>query len=142
MTWEEVRQLSSEGIIFGSHTINHPQLKYFSEKDIEYEVKSSKEKIENETGIRVESFSYPFAFPEDKEFGINLGKILEKCGYANGVSTIIGTANKNQDKYFYPRLPTNSDDDILFFEAKLQGAYNWLSKPQSAIKRMKKDKNV
>jgi hypothetical protein len=112
-------------------------LENLSKKEIEDEIKSSKEKIEDETGITVESFSYPFAFPENKEFEMTLRALLKKCGYINGVSTKIGIANKGHDKYFYPRLPVNSDDDILLFQAKLQGAYNWLSRPQSIIKRLK-----
>ncbi len=137
MTWDEVRQLSREGIIFGSHTISHPQLNNLSTKEIENEIKLSKNKIEDETGITVESFSYPFAFPEEKEFGITVRTLLKKCGYTNGVTTRIGTANKGGDTFFQPRLPVNSADDILLFRAKLQGAYDWLSKPQSIIKRLK-----
>jgi peptidoglycan/xylan/chitin deacetylase (PgdA/CDA1 family) len=137
LTWNEVRHLQSKGINFGSHTVTHPQLSNLSTKEIENEIKLSKNKIEDETGITVESFSYPFAFPEDKEFGITLRTLLKKCGYTNGVTTKIGTANKGDDTFFQPRLPANSGDDILFFSAKLQGAYNWLSKPQSIIKRLK-----
>lgn len=137
MTWDEVRTLSRQGIIFGSHTVTHPQLKDLSAKEIEHEIKSSKENIKDKTGIIVESFSCPFAFPEDKKFVITLRALLNKCGYTNGVTTKIGTANKSHDKYFYLRLPVNSDDDILFFKLKLQGAYNWLNKPQTFIKYMK-----
>jgi peptidoglycan/xylan/chitin deacetylase (PgdA/CDA1 family) len=137
MTWNEVRHLQSKGINFGSHTVTHPQLNNLSTKEIENEIKLSKNKIEDETGIAVESFSYPFAFPEDKEFGITLRALLKKCGYTNGVTTKIGTANKSSDSFFQPRLPVNTFDDILFFRAKLQGAYDWLSKPQTFIKSIK-----
>ena len=137
MTWNEVRHLQSKGINFGSHTVTHPQLNNLSTKEIENEIKLSKNKIEDETGITVKSFSYPFAFPEDKEFGITLRTLLKKCGYTNGVTTKIGTANKGGDTFFQPRLPVNTADDILFFRAKLQGAYDWLSKPQTFIKSIK-----
>jgi peptidoglycan/xylan/chitin deacetylase (PgdA/CDA1 family) len=137
MTWDEVRHLQSKGINFGSHTVTHLQLNNLNTKEIENEIKLSKNKIEDETGITVKSFSYPYAFPEDKEFGITLRTLLKKCGYTNGVTTKIGTANKGSDTFFQPRLPANSDDDILFFRAKLQGAYNWLSKPQRFIKSIK-----
>jgi peptidoglycan/xylan/chitin deacetylase (PgdA/CDA1 family) len=137
MTWNEVRQLSREGINFGSHTVTHPQLNNLSTEEIENEIKLSKNKIEDETGITVKSFSYPFAFPEDKEFGITLRTLLKKCGYTNGVTTKIGTTNKSGDTFFQPRLPVNTADDILFFEAKLQGSYDWLNKPQIFIKRFK-----
>ena len=102
-----------------------------STKEIENEIKLSKNKIEDETGSAVESFSYPFAFPENKEFGITLRALLKKCGYTNGVTTKIGTANKDGDTFFQPRLPANSMMIFYSFSAKLQGAYDWLSKPQT-----------
>jgi peptidoglycan/xylan/chitin deacetylase (PgdA/CDA1 family) len=120
MTWNEVRHVQSKGINFGSHTVTHLQLNNLSTKEIENEIKLSKNKIEDETGIMVESFSYPYAFPENKEFGITLRTLLKKCGYTNGVTTKIGTANNGDDTFFQPRLPVNTADDILFFEAKLQ----------------------
>ena len=137
MTWNEVRHVQSKGINFGSHTVTHLQLNNLSTKEIENEIKLSKNKIEDETGIMVESFSYPYAFPENKEFGITLRTLLKKCGYTNGVTTKIGTANNGDDTFFQPRLPVNTADDILFFRAKLQGAYDWLSKPQTFIKSIK-----
>ena len=137
MTWNEVRHVQSKGINFGSHTVTHLQLNNLSTKEIENEIKLSKNKIEDETGIMVESFSYPYAFPENKEFGITLRTLLKKCGYTNGVTTKIGTANNGDDTFFQPRLPVNTADDILFFEAKLQGSYDWLNKPQIFIKRFK-----
>lgn len=140
LTWDEVRQLSRENIIFGSHTVSHPQLKNLNEKEIEHEIKASKENIEDETGIAVNSFSYPFAFPEDRNFQISLRALLNRCGYRNGVTTKIGTASKHSDAFFQPRLPANSEDDILFFAAKLQCAYNWLSKPQTFVKHLKNKK--
>jgi peptidoglycan/xylan/chitin deacetylase (PgdA/CDA1 family) len=137
MTWNEVRHVQSKGINFGSHTVTHLQLNNLSTKEIENEIKLSKNKIEDETGIMVESFSYPYAFPENKEFGITLRTLLKKCGYTNGVTTKIGTANNGDDTFFQPRLPVNTADDILFFRAKLQGSYDWLNKPQIFIKRFK-----
>jgi peptidoglycan/xylan/chitin deacetylase (PgdA/CDA1 family) len=137
LNWNEVRELSKEGISFGSHTITHPELSRLNTKEIENEITLSKKRIEDETGTQVTSFSCPYAFSEDKEFVITLRNLLEKCGYVNGVTTRIGTARKDNDSFFQPRLPVNSDDDIIFFCAKLEGAYNWLNKPQSVFKMIK-----
>lgn len=138
LKWGEVYEMHKKGITFGSHTVTHPELRYLSKKEIEYELRSSKEIIEDRIGSTVESFSYPFAFPEeDREFTIKLRGILEGCGYKNGVSTRIGTANDVEDKYFLKRIPVNSYDDIPLFKAKLEGGYNWLYKPQYTYKIMR-----
>lgn len=127
LTWDEVRYLNSRGIDFGSHTVDHPQLRDLPRSEIERQLRSSRGAIEDELGSRVTTFAYPFAFPEaDRAFVPVLRNLLAESGYEYGVSTIIGTVGDGNDRYFMPRLPINSDDDTRFFAAKLHGAYNWL----------------
>lgn len=127
LTWDQVRRLRVEGVHFGSHTVTHPQLKGLSAKAIEDEVQHSKDKIEEELGSPVKSFSYPYAFPEtDGMFKYKFREILRGAGYENGVSTILGTADRTGDNFFMKRLPVNSCDDHRLFKAKLEGHYDWL----------------
>jgi len=131
LTWSEVAELHKAGIQFGSHTVSHPDLRSLSPEQIEYELGCSKETIEQKLGVPVESFSYPFAFPEeDKTFTQFLVGILENLGFENGVSTIIGRAGKHDNRYYLPRLPVNSWDDAALLRAKLEGGYDWLHWPQ------------
>jgi peptidoglycan/xylan/chitin deacetylase (PgdA/CDA1 family) len=134
LTWSEIRELRKEGISFGSHTMTHPQLRFLQPDDIRYELKNSKEIIEDRIGGKIDLFSYPYAFPEDKKFKAYIGKSLEECGYKGGVSTMIGLADKKDERFFLKRLPINSDDDIPLFRAKLAGAYDWLAVPQRIYK--------
>lgn len=138
LTWNEVRELHKNGVKFGSHTVTHPQLKFLKKENIEYEIRHSKEAIEDKLGESIDSFSYPFAFPEeDKEFTKYLRDILQKFGYKYGVSTRIGTASKKDDIYFLKRIPVNSCDDIPLFKAKLEGGYDWLYNIQLVSKIIK-----
>jgi peptidoglycan/xylan/chitin deacetylase (PgdA/CDA1 family) len=131
LTWSEVAELHAAGIQFGSHTVTHPDLRSLGPDQIGYEVGYSKEVIEQKIGAAVESFSYPFAFPEeDKNFTQFLVDILENQGFENGVSTIIGRASKNHNHFYLPRLPVNSWDDASLLRAKLEGGYDWLHWPQ------------
>jgi peptidoglycan/xylan/chitin deacetylase (PgdA/CDA1 family) len=131
LTWSEVRELHQSGIRFGSHTVTHPDLRSLGPDQIEYEVGYSKELIEQKLGAPVESFAYPFAFPEeDKNFTQFLVDILENQGFENGVSTIIGRASKRHNRFYLPRLPVNSWDDASLLRAKLEGGYDWLHWPQ------------
>ena len=135
LTWKEVRELHSHGIHFGSHTVSHPQLRTLQLNRVEEEVGTSKKVIEDRIGGAVRSFSYPYAFPEvDRQFTRRLKDILEKNGYENGVTTILGTATSRSDPFFLPRLPVNHWDDCQFFQAKLEGAYDWLHGVQFATK--------
>jgi hypothetical protein len=138
LSWDEVRELHRKGIKFGSHTVTHPQLKTLNTKQIEYEVRKSKEDIEDNLGESTDSFSYPYKFPEeDKNFTMYLRDLLNKYGYKNGVSTILGIAKNGNNNFFLKRIPLNSCDDISLLRAKLQGGYDWLHMPQLFSKHLK-----
>jgi peptidoglycan/xylan/chitin deacetylase (PgdA/CDA1 family) len=138
LTWSEVRQLQEAGISFGSHTVNHPQLHELSPEKINQEVVTSKQTIEQELGREVESFAYPYAFPQtDAGFKKRLRDMLCLAGYKNGVCTTVGRPGPGSDLFFLKRLPINSCDDPLLFRAKLAGSYDWLAKPQYLVKMAK-----
>lgn len=131
LTWNEVRELHAEGISFGSHTVTHPDLRSLELDQIEYELGHSKEIIEQQIGMGISSFSYPFAFPEENtDFTRFLKDLLENLGFEDGVSTILGRASLASDKLFLPRLPVNNWDDTRLLRAKLEGGYDWMHWPQ------------
>ena len=127
LSWDEVAELNKQGITFGSHTAGHPQLKNMNRDEVNFEISHSKQVIESKLGVPADSFSYPFAFPEeDRELTKRLTEALIACGYKYGVSTRIGRASEKDPIYFLKRLPVNSRDDLAFFKAKLDGGYDWL----------------
>ena len=139
LSWSEVRALQKHGISFGSHTVTHPQLHDCDAHAIREEVVGSKQTIEQKLGCAVQSFSYPYAFPEtDTSFKRRLRDELGQAGYENGVCTTVGRPGPESDPFFLKRLPVNSDDDPQLFLAKLAGSYDWLGKPQYLLKMAKK----
>lgn len=138
LTWSEVRESHGCGIVFGGHTVTHPQLANLTRHEVREELIRSKAQIEDHLGVPVRSFSYPFQFPEtDTKFISFLQQTLEHAGYSNGVSTIVGTATREDNRFFLKRLPVNNDDDISLFKSKLQGDYDWVHTPQYLFKRIK-----
>jgi len=139
LNWQEVNELHLNNIDIGSHTVTHPKLISLTPQEVEIELTHSKASIEDRLGKSCDSFSYPYAFPEEnREFVIYLKQILVHSGYHNSVTTIVGTIGKNADPYLIKRIPVNSDDDEQFFKTKLEGAYNWIHKPQVLFKYAKK----
>jgi peptidoglycan/xylan/chitin deacetylase (PgdA/CDA1 family) len=131
LTWSQVRELHAEGILFGSHTATHADLLSLDLEQIDYELGFSKECLEQKLGAAVNSFAYPWAFPEaDPVFVRFLVDLLKSHGFDNGVSTILGRANSSSNRYYLPRLPINSWDDPALLSAKLAGGYDWLHWPQ------------
>jgi peptidoglycan/xylan/chitin deacetylase (PgdA/CDA1 family) len=134
----EIRELHSHGVTFGSHTVTHPELRRLKPDEMEQELSGSKKALEDALGAPVGSFSYPYAFPEaDRKFVSSLADLLDKCGYEHGVTTILGTAQPGANRFFLPRLPVNTGDDLAFFQAKLEGAYDWLHGPQYLYKTVR-----
>lgn len=135
---QEIKELASKGIEFGSHTVNHPQLKELSRDEIIYELVKSKQMLEDITGRSAPLFSYPYRFPEESSiFTKTLSTLLVDQGYSAGVTTIIGLANTKDNPLFLRRLPINNCDDSQFFRAKLEGDYDWLHAVQLAYKEFR-----
>lgn len=138
LTWREVRELKQNGILFGSHTVTHPQLCGLPIHAVREEVNNSKRTIEEKLGIAVDSFAYPFAFPQaDSDFKRMLTDLLREAGYHNGVCTVVGRASTHSEPLFLQRLPVNSCDDNALLGAKLAGAYDWISTTQHISKVVK-----
>jgi peptidoglycan/xylan/chitin deacetylase (PgdA/CDA1 family) len=141
LVWDEVKELHAGGIKFGSHTVTHPQLQILHKKDIRAELQCSKETIENNLGVQIQDFSYPYAFPEkNSSFKSYVMDTLAGCGYRNAVTTRIGTADTRENRYLTRRIPMNSRDDITLMEAKLKGFYDWMKIPQYLYKLIKEIK--
>jgi len=138
LRWDDVRELAESGVQFGSHTVTHPKLRGIPWDQVEKELRESKNILEDRLGTEVESFSYPYAFPEDdRRFQNRLKTSLGELGYSNGVTTRVGTAAGGDDQLFLKRIPVNSEDDPAFFPAKLEGGYDWIHGLQYGYKILK-----
>lgn len=60
LDWVEVREMSSAGFAFGSHSRTHPDLTRLPGAVAEAEMAGSKKAIEDATGTPVKAFAYPY----------------------------------------------------------------------------------
>ena len=62
LSWKQIKEMSECGFGFGSHTVNHPDLTKIEPAcgGVEYELKKSKEVLEDKLGKEVSFLSYPF----------------------------------------------------------------------------------
>ena len=138
ISWSQANELANAGISIGSHSQSHNYLVRMDRKAVEMELWKSKEIIEDNIGRRVKAFSHPNAFPEhNKPYVSFLREALEKYGYSSAVTTMIGTAEAKADTFFLRRIPVNSEDDISFFKAKINGRYDWMHLAQYGAKKAK-----
>lgn len=136
LNWEDARELRKRGIAFGSHTVNHLELKTLQLTEMATEIVDSKKEIESRLGEPVEAFSYPYAFPEGRaDFLGKFFAVLDRCGYRFGVTTVIGRVKNGDNLLALKRVPVNEYDDTALFKAKLEGAYDWVHVPQYLRKK-------
>ena len=60
LSWKQIKEMSECGFGFGSHTVNHPDLTKIEKRFVEYELKKSKEVLEDKLGKETIFLSYPF----------------------------------------------------------------------------------
>ena len=140
LSWEEIQEMSQNGIRFGSHTMTHPKMGLLNKKQIKWEITQSKRLIEQNTGIRVKHFSYPYSFfggqlrhPEDL---VNIKTILKTEGFEAACSTEIGTNLDKTDIFALKRIQIFKKDSFFRFKAKVMGAYNWVRYPQQIFRKI------
>ena len=78
MSWENIKQLSDDGMEIASHSLTHKYLNTLNEEDIFNELKNSKIKIEEIIGKDVNSFAYPYGSYSPKSH-----QIATEAGYKN-----------------------------------------------------------
>jgi peptidoglycan/xylan/chitin deacetylase (PgdA/CDA1 family) len=60
LNWEQIQEMADADFGFGSHTVNHPDLTKIPRRHVEYELKKSKETLQDKLNRRVDFLSYPF----------------------------------------------------------------------------------
>jgi hypothetical protein len=65
LTWDEIKEMSENGIEFGAHTMSHPSLGNAKPERVKNELIKSKKLIEAHIKKKVQSFAYPFGNPGD-----------------------------------------------------------------------------
>ncbi len=85
MTKEQIKQLSDEGNVIGSHTYDHHNFKKFAGEDWVTQIDKPTKKLEEITGKKIEYFAYPFGLwnsqgiPELKNRGFKMAfQLAEK----------------------------------------------------------------
>jgi peptidoglycan/xylan/chitin deacetylase (PgdA/CDA1 family) len=117
LAWEEVSEMSRNGIQFGAHTVNHPILARLRPDQAEQEISDSKRAIEAVLNTAVTSFAYPVGRSVD--FTASTKAIVEEAGLSCGLTTIFGDNPPGTDLYEIRRIaPWNEDADS--FELRLK----------------------
>lgn len=102
LTWPEIKEMSDNGIIFGSHSASHPMMSELDDINISYELLYSKLAIKANTGKDASSFAYPYG---DGSGDKDVHKFLKKYGFITAVAAEGGIAKTDEIDFFnIPRV--------------------------------------
>jgi peptidoglycan/xylan/chitin deacetylase (PgdA/CDA1 family)/2-polyprenyl-3-methyl-5-hydroxy-6-metoxy-1,4-benzoquinol methylase len=113
-SWDELRELASEGVELASHSGSHPFLTRLDLSVAMAEGLRSRERMEQELGRPIVTMSYPFG-----DQNLLVRRAMAACGYAGAVTAAPGLSRLGDNPMALPRQIVLRDDDLDSFVAKL-----------------------
>lgn len=122
LDWNQIKQSAERGFSIGSHTVNHVDLTKLGPRQVEYELKKSKQDLEEQLGREVVHLSYPFG-----RFNQLVQKEALRQGYQTAFSIYPGRTPSLRENLSLKRIAMYSLDSPLSLRIKLQGGFwYWL----------------
>jgi peptidoglycan/xylan/chitin deacetylase (PgdA/CDA1 family)/glycosyltransferase involved in cell wall biosynthesis len=114
LNWKQIKQLHSEGIEFGSHTLTHRPLTSLSVAEIIREGSQSRAIMERELGIPITTFAYPYG-----DLDPLVQYLIGTCGYDVAVSCCPGYSSFKDPLLRLSRIEIEGTDSLEEFKNKL-----------------------
>lgn len=108
LNWEEIREMSKNGMEIGSHTCSHLLLASEKENKIRQELQKSKEIIEKNTGKPVRSLSYP-----NGSYSPFISEIAKDYNYQNACTSDYGYWNSESKEFNLPRIISPEAENVF-----------------------------
>lgn len=118
---KQLRELHSEGVVIGSHTLTHPVLPWLTDEGAWREIADSRSSLERTLGCEVKLFSFPYG-----AFNQKLVDMCRQAGYESVFTTLPVPAVRSASKFVIGRVSVEPTDWPIEFWLKIAGAYAWL----------------
>src|ERR1700722_5179353 len=120
-TAECLRQLPSDLITFGSHTMTHAWLPPLSDEEARFQISASRAELKKLLNRDIKLFSFPYGALNQR-----LVELCREAGYERVFSVLPTPAFTNPKEFVTGRIAVNPTDWKLEFRLKILGAYQWL----------------
>lgn len=111
LNWEQISELSRNGISIQSHTMTHRPLGQLTDQEVFYELSMSKRTIEEKVGQCVNYLSLPHG-----SFHPNLFNIAKEIGYLGICSSTFGYVRPPLIQFTVGRIPIKRSHHIKKFQ--------------------------
>ncbi len=97
MSWEELMSISARGFTIGSHTLSHAHLTGLSDGELDRELRTSRERIEDQLERPCKLLAYPYG-----EYNSRVRAAARSAGYE--AAFILSPSPRPPDRYAVPRV--------------------------------------
>jgi peptidoglycan/xylan/chitin deacetylase (PgdA/CDA1 family) len=102
MNREELKKLAGSSLAtIGAHTVTHSALSALTEEQQRKEILPSKQALENITGTKITTFSYPFG--RKRDYNSTSVQLCRETGFDKAASNFPGQIHRWTDPYQLPR---------------------------------------
>lgn len=120
LTLTQIEQMSSHGIEFGSHTVDHVSLSSVPLAEARRQILESKRQLEDLLQAPVEHFCYPYG-----HFNEAVDHFVREAGYRSCCTEQAGAISLTTDPFRLVRVGVLGTDTLADFALKVHGAYDW-----------------
>lgn len=129
LDWAQIRELSDAGFGMGSHTVNHPDLTRTPKPSLDYELRASKQFLEDKLGRSVDFLSYPFG-RHDR----HVEEKAQNAGYKEAYTLCANRKGSLADRFARQRWAVYLIDSPLTLRIKLNpGGLFWIEDMKARI---------
>ena len=114
MNVEQILSAQAAGTEFGSHTLNHADLKAVGTDDAWNEIDGSKKKLEDLLSFEIKSFCYPYGRKTPE-----VCAMVERAGYRMACSTEKGINTEQTNPFVLRRINIRRDTLVPIFVMKM-----------------------
>jgi len=119
LTWQQIREMQRGGLEFGAHTHTHPNLAYIGTERARFEIRASRQILEEQLQVPVTTFAYPFGKPA-LHFDAGTVRVVAGLGFECAVAIHYRGVRADDSPFSIPRFAVTNDSlDVL--AAKIRG---------------------
>jgi peptidoglycan/xylan/chitin deacetylase (PgdA/CDA1 family) len=131
MTWDELRDLSGNGVEIGSHTVTHPHLPTLDDETLLDELARSREEIESQLGVPCRLLAYPYG-EQDRR----VRAVAREAGYLAAFG--LDEPLEPPAPFALPRADIYRKDGPARFRLKTSGVRGTIRKAAGAARRVRR----
>lgn len=99
VTWQQAREMDANRLSVESHTVTHPILTNVNQTELDFELRTSKKRLENNLGKTIKHFCYP-----NGTLNSAVRKATENAGYESAVTTAYGFNRSDANRFTLNRI--------------------------------------